>query len=115
MKEGTTIGDSHSIQPTSCRNPSLRSRTTPVLSVVICILFFCTAACADSGTVVGRTLDPLGAAVAGAKVKLPNAAGTKIAETLSEADGNFRFAGVDPGVYQAIAESPSFVSVVAGV
>jgi hypothetical protein len=111
MKEGTTIGDSHGIQPTSC----LRSRATLVPSVVIFLLFFCSAACADGGTVVGRTLDPQGATVAGAKVKLLNAAGTKIAETLSEANGNFRFAGIDPGVYQITAESPAYVSVVAGV
>ncbi len=96
---------------------SLRRRTTPVPPVAIfcCILFFYSVACADTGTVIGRTLDPQGATIARAKVKLLNTAGTKIAETLSAADGTFRLAGIDPGVYQITAESPAFVSVVAGV
>ena len=44
-----------------------------------------------------------------------NVAGTKIAETVSDQDGNFVLAGVDPGVYQVIAEESSRVVAVAGV
>jgi len=63
----------------------------------------------------GRILDPQGASVAGARIKLLNAAGTKISETQSAPDGSFLFAGIDPGVYEVAAESPAFVRIVASV
>jgi hypothetical protein len=96
---------------------NLRGLTTPLLSVAIVfyILFFHSVAYADSGVVFGRTLDPQGATVAGAKIKLLNAAGTKIAETVSDADGNFRLTGIAPGIYQLTAESVAFVSVAVGI
>jgi len=86
-----------------------------LLPIATFVLLLCSAAYAIPGSIFGRVLDPQGASVAGAKIKLMNAAGTKVGETVSEADGNFRFTGVDSGVYQLIAESPAFVSVVAGV
>ena len=60
-------------------------------------------------------MDPQGASVAVAKVILTNSGGVKIGETVSDAAGAFRFAGVEPGVYRLSAESDVFVRVEAGV
>ncbi len=75
----------------------------------------CAEAVADSSTIRGRVIDPRGAAVSDVKIKLLNAAGTKVVETASDSGGKFQLSGVDPGVYRLTAESPSFVSVVSGV
>jgi protocatechuate 3,4-dioxygenase beta subunit len=75
----------------------------------------CSYVYADTGSVAGRVVDPQGASVAAAKVILTNAGGVKIAETVSDATGAFRFAGVEPGVYRLSAESDAFVRVEAGV
>jgi hypothetical protein len=74
-----------------------------------------TNALADTETIHGRILDPQGTSVAGVKIKLLNAAGTKVVETASDQAGNFLLAAVDPGVYQITAEDPSYVTVVASV
>ena len=95
----------------SARRHVLRQST----QLAFCLVLFCTYALADAGTIHGRVLDPQGASVARAKVKLLNAAGTKIGETVSDQDGNFVFAGIDPGVYGVTAEDPSYVTVVASV
>ena len=87
-------------------------------SVAATLVVFLNLACAmlaagETGSVSGKVLDPQGAAVAGAKLKLLNAAGSKAGETVSGQDGNFVLAGVDPGVYQVKAEEPSYVTVMA--
>jgi len=79
------------------------------------LLWLGSCAWADTGSITGSVVDPQGATVAGAKVRLLNAAGSKIAEVESGSDGKFRFAGVEPGRYQITAESPAFVSVVNNV
>jgi hypothetical protein len=86
-----------------------------VLEIAFCIFFVAAAAGADTGTIHGQILDPQGATVAGATIKLLNAAGTKIAETVSDQAGSFVLSGVDPGVYQVTAEDASFVTVLASV
>jgi hypothetical protein len=91
------------------------SRIPAVLPIAVCLLFLYSPACADTATIRGRVLDPQGASVAGGNVKLLNAAGTKIAEAVSEANGAFRFTAVEPGVYQVTAESPAFVRVIVSV
>lgn len=72
-------------------------------------------ACAATAGISGRVLDPQGAAVLGARIELLNAAGSKVAETLSNPQGAFRFAAVEPGVYQLTAESDAFVQTAVGV
>lgn len=89
--------------------------TSRVLEIAFCIFFVAAAAGADTGTIHGQILDPQGATVAGATIKLLNAAGTKIAETVSDQAGSFVLSGVDPGVYQVTAEDASFVTVLASV
>src|SRR5580658_9460476 len=85
------------------------------LSCLFCSLALSTNAFADSGTIHGRILDPQGATVAGAKIKLLNAAGTKVAETVSDAQGNFLLPAIDSGDYRLRAEDPSFTEVFADV
>lgn len=58
----------------------------------------------------GKVLDPKGAAVAGAIIKLVNSAGTAIRQAASDDKGNFQLEGIDPGEYQITAESPGFVT-----
>src|SRR5208283_491234 len=79
--------------------------------VLVCILGLCAIAEAQTGAIRGQVVDPQGAIVAAAKVKLVNAAGTKVAEVESDAQGNFAFSSVDPGVYELSGESPAFVRV----
>ena len=85
------------------------------MQIAIASALFCTTAAAQSGSVSGVVVDPNNASVAGAKVKLRNSAGTKVAETVSGADGSFRFGAVDAGDYQLSAESPDYVRVLVSV
>ena len=59
----------------------------------------------------GRVVGPQNAIVPAAKVRLVNAAGTRVAEVVSDAHGSFAFNHVDPGVYALSAESPAFAPV----
>src|SRR5580704_273290 len=81
------------------------------------LVLFCSnlAASTETGRVGGWALDPGGAPVAGAHVKLVNAAGALIQGTASDEHGEFILQGIDPGEYQLMGESPSFVSVVSDV
>ena len=90
-------------------------QVSPALKIAICAFLFCTYAVGESGTIRGRVLDPQGASVAKATIKLLNAAGTKVGETVTDREGNFVLAGVDPGVYQVKAEESSYVTVVTSV
>jgi len=67
----------------------------------------------ETSRISEKVLDPQGATVAGTNIKLPNTAGTKVGETVSDQDGNFVLAGVDPEVYLVKAEDPSYVTVMA--
>jgi hypothetical protein len=81
------------------------------------LIFLCSnvAATADQGQVSGRVLDPRGAAVAGANLRLANAAGAVIRETTSDEHGDFILDTVDPGEYQLTGEAASFVPVISDV
>jgi hypothetical protein len=82
-------------------------------------LFLCAGsalwAAPETAHIAGRVLDPQGAPVSQAHVKLANAAGNTIAETRSDQQGQFTLDGIDSGVYQLTAESPSFVTVIQSV
>jgi Carboxypeptidase regulatory-like domain len=90
-------------------------RTLQLLLAIFMLLGWNLSASADKGRVSGRVFDPQGAPLSQAHVKLVNAAGTTVGETRSDEQGRFTLDGVDPGVYQLIAEAPSFVSVVQSV
>ena len=116
MHEGSTcaIASTDRWSFSQCLRPRWY-RPLIALQTAVLVLLLSSAAHAIPGTIQGRILDPQGANVAGAKVKLLNAAGTEIAETLSDAIGNFQLAGINPGIYQINAESPAYVSVIAVV
>jgi hypothetical protein len=88
------------------------------LRSAVCVLIFIlpahlnASASAESCRISGQILDPQLAPVAGANVKLANAAGTLIRETKSDQQGKFVFEYIDEGEYQLTAEATSFVSVI---
>ncbi len=84
---------------------------------VLCLLLSFARLWAEPGTgrVSGRVLDPQGAPVSQAHVKLVSAAGDTVGQTHSDEQGYFALEGIEPGVYQLIAGSPSFVSVILDV
>jgi Carboxypeptidase regulatory-like domain len=92
---------------------SRESRLPSVLTVVCLLLCFSLhlSASPDTGRVSGKVLDPHGAPVTGARVKLVNSAGGVIREAKSDEQGNFIFDGVEPSEYQLRAEEQTFVSV----
>ena len=105
----------YSLPDTSFAQGPRLGGVAPALRLCICFFGLCVVAFGETGAVQGRTLDPQGATISDAMIKLLNAAGTKVGETVSDQSGEFRFVGVDPGTYQLRAESPSFVSVVASI
>jgi hypothetical protein len=88
------------------------------LRSAVCVLIFIlpaylnASASTESFRVSGRILDPRLAPVAGANVKLANAAGTLIRETKSDQQGKFVFEYIDEGEYQLTAEATSFIPVI---
>jgi len=84
---------------------------------MLCLVLFCAHlwAAPEAGRISGRVLDPQGAPVLQAHLKLINAAGTTVGDTRSDDQGRFTLDSIDPGDYQLLAECPSFVSVVQNV
>ena len=68
-------------------------------------------ALAESALVSGRILDPQGAPVVGAHLKLVSAGSIVGPEVISDVDGMFALRNVESGLYQVQADFPSFVSV----
>jgi hypothetical protein len=82
---------------------------TSLLAVAFLLM---TSSAAEPAHVSGKILDPQGAPVAKAHVKLRDPADVLIGETTSDTQGNFGMEGLAPGPYQLLAESESFVTVV---
>ncbi len=107
----------------SGRNGMKPSKGTPYRAslhaalLIVCALLYAAPLLAEPavGRIAGRVLDPQGAPVSQADVKLLNAAGTMIGDARSDDQGRFALSGVDPGDYQLVAESPAFVTVVQNV
>lgn len=62
----------------------------------------------SKGIVVGTVLDPNGAAVSGATVKITNTATGVSKETTSGTDGTYRIEAVDPGSYNVTVNAAGF-------
>jgi hypothetical protein len=60
-------------------------------------------------------VDPQGAPVVSARVSLLNAAGSVVADTRTDAEGECSLRGISPGSYQISAESDSFVAVLTNI
>lgn len=65
----------------------------------------------NGGVLSGKVVDPRGAPVAGARLKLMNTAAAVICEAKSDEQGGFILGDIDPGEYQLAAEAAAFVSV----
>lgn len=75
------------------------------------MVFGCVGALAqiDTGTVVGKVLNPAGDGAAGAKVYLKNEGASITKTTYARADGSFTFSPVKVGVYSVSVELQGFV------
>jgi hypothetical protein len=83
------------------------------LATAILVLFVLSAtalAQTSKGFVVGTVVDPNGAVVAGATVRIINTATGTTRETISQSDGSFRLEAVDPGTYRAEISATGFKS-----
>lgn len=60
--------------------------------------------------IAGTVLDPLGAVVAGARVRITDPKSGKTSETESSNDGRFQVSGLPPGLYDLTITSPMFKS-----
>ncbi len=91
------------------------------LQSAVCVFIFIlpaylnASASTESCRISGQILDPQSAPVAGANLKLANAAGTLVRQTKSDQQGKFVFEHIDEGEYQLTAEATSFVSVVQNI
>jgi len=79
------------------RTARLLSRMAARAGIAVVLFAVGSYAYADTSSVAGRVVDPQGAGVAGAKVNLTSGGGVKIAETVSDAAGAFRFGDVERG------------------
>src|SRR5215468_778438 len=79
---------------------------------LLAVAFLPITSAAEPAHVSGKILDPQGAPVTKAHVKLQNSADVVIGETTSDTQGNFAMEGLAPGPYQLLGESESFVTVV---
>jgi hypothetical protein len=87
----------------------MKTRSTSILVVVWCLIS-CGAVWAQSpttGEIAGQILDPQGAAVANAAVKLTSPSG-RVRETVSDASGRYRFPLLDPGSYSLSVQATGF-------
>ena len=93
----------------------LGRRISRLLGIFVGLLFATSVSAAQPGSIHGIVVDPQNAPIAQARVALVNSGGNTVAETTSNAQGNFTISDVDSGVYQLRAEAASFVAVVADV
>ena len=66
---------------------------------------------AAPGRVAGQIFDPQGNPVANVHVRLLDARGETVRETMTDTEGRFHWADVEPGSYRVTAESSSFAPV----
>jgi hypothetical protein len=77
-------------------------------SVILLLLSISALGQTSKGFIVGNVIDPNGAIIAGATVKITNASTGISRETVSEADGSFRIDAVDPGAYRVEVSQMGF-------
>jgi Carboxypeptidase regulatory-like domain len=79
--------------------------------VAICILGilpFCLPAQEVTGSITGSVTDPTGGAVVKASVTLTSEATSAVRTVFTDAEGNFIFTAVNPGIYTVLAEQAGF-------
>ncbi|MBL8231403.1 MAG: carboxypeptidase regulatory-like domain-containing protein [Bryobacterales bacterium] len=78
------------------------------LTIAVALLAIGLTAQETRATLSGTVVDPSGAAVAGANLKLNNAETSITLNTTSNDTGSYRFLFVNPGTYRLTAEHPGF-------
>jgi len=89
------------------RAPIFNIATIALLLLVVCLA---PLRAQQSGSLTGNALDPDGAAVTQARVKLQRAASAIERQATSDVEGHFEFSSLDPGAYQLTAEAPGFAA-----
>src|SRR3954451_566618 len=80
-----------------------------LLSLII-LLTYNSPAQMTRGTILGVIQDPSGATISNASVKIVNSATGVERTTTSGSDGSYRFAGVDPGLYNVTFTATGFAT-----
>ena len=84
----------------------MRALTASLAALVLVVGAATAGAQTFTGSITGTVVDEQGAAVPGASVTVTGK--TRPRTTVTEADGTYRFAGLDPGVYEVTVEMASF-------
>ena len=101
---------SHAMQPDT--SPLGCKRMSAASLALSLLLFFIPSSHAQltTGSVLGTVTDSSNAVVPEAKVTLENDATHDLRKTVSNGEGHFAFAAVQPGSYTVVIEAPSFAS-----
>src|ERR1700745_663699 len=62
----------------------------------------------ELGTITGTAIDPAGAVIPGANVKVTNTGTNVVRETTTDGEGNFAARSLVPGIYKVEVSAPSF-------
>jgi hypothetical protein len=91
---------------------SIKLRWSKLLSCLFCMMFLCGLAMAQSvtGTVSGTVVDASGKVIAGANVTLTNEQTASARVGVTNEEGDFTFAALQPGVYKIKIEHAGFRS-----
>lgn len=81
-----------------------------IRSIFFSILIFATTAAAQTLSIGGTIRDQSGAFIAGAVVRLVTSQRSPVADTTSDADGNFRFDGIRRGSYILVVSATGFAN-----
>ncbi len=84
--------------------------TRRVLTAVLVLLITCGPLSAQTSTLTGRIVDPLGGHVANADITLVTNTSQRVNATRSRADGAFAFDAVAPGEYVLEVHAPGFAA-----
>jgi len=83
-------------------------RSTNLRFVAIPLLWLLGAGACTAASLSGTVTDPQGRAVAGASITLLRRADSSRRQAVTDTDGGFAFATIDPGEYRVTAESTGF-------
>lgn len=79
-----------------------------LIALILLTVSFSASGQTSKGFVVGNIVDPNGAVIVGANVKITNVSTGVSRETISSSDGSFRIDAVDPGIYKVEVSQTGF-------
>ena len=83
-------------------------RLAIIATLVVCVFAFTAIAQTSKGFVVGTVVDPNGAGITGATIKITNSETGVNRTTVSQENGSFRLDAVDPGTYTVEISATGF-------